>query len=228
MLEAYFTEALAAGWSVGIHCCGDLAQEIAVETFAKVLKQYPNTKARHNIIHGYLPTKKSLELMRENNISVSCQPGFMYCEGDIYFDLVEQARIDYFKPLKTYLNSGVTVACNSDMTSAHFNPFFGMYASVARTTSQGRSMGDGERLDRHEMLRMFTHNGAYLTFEEAIKGSLEVGKLADIAVLSQNIMDETEAPHEAILNTEVLMTVIDGMVIYQATRDNNPLLSPLL
>jgi predicted amidohydrolase YtcJ len=213
-LEDYFREALSAGWSVGIHCCGDLAQDIAVETFAKVLKDYPNDQARHNIIHGYLPTPKSLALMRENNIGVSCQPGFMYCEGDLYFDLVEQARIDYFKPLKTYLENGITVACNSDMTSAHFNPFLGMYAAVARTTSQGRSLGDCERLDRAEMLRMFTINGAYLSFAENRTGSIEVGKLADIAVLSQDIMDETAVTNEAILNTEVLMTVTDGKVVH--------------
>lgn len=214
-LENYFRQALSAGWSVGIHCCGDLAQDIAVETFARVLKDYPNPRARHNIIHGYLPTPKSLELMREHNIGVSCQPGFMYCEGDLYFDLVEQARIDYFKPLKTYLQNGITVACNSDMTSAHFNPFFGMYSAVARTTSQGRSMGDCERLNRAEMLRMFTINGAWLSFAEERVGSIEVGKLADIAVLSQNIMDEAEVPNEALLNTEVVMTITDGKVVWE-------------
>jgi predicted amidohydrolase YtcJ len=213
-LEDYFREALAAGWSVGIHCCGDLAQDIAVETFARVLKEFPSSGARHNIIHGYLPSEKSLLLMQENQIAVSCQPGFMYCEGDLYFDLVEQTRIDYFKPLKTYLQNGITVACNSDMTSAHFNPFFGMYAAVARTTSQGRSMGDCERLNRTEMLRMFTINGAYLSFAEERTGSIEVGKLADMAVLSQNIMDEAAVPNEAIVNTEVVMTVIDGAIVY--------------
>ena len=212
-LEEYFRAAQTAGWSIGIHCCGDLAQDIALETFDKVISEIPNPRARHNIIHGYLPTPKALAIMQKHNIGVSTQPGFMYVEGDIYFDVVEFERIDYFKPLKTYDECGIKVSCNSDVTSAHYNPFLGMYAAVARKTSQGRSLGKTERIDRKTMLRMFTINGAYFAFNDHQIGSIEVGKLADMAVLSDDIYTVAE---EDILNMNVKMTVIDGKIVYQA------------
>jgi predicted amidohydrolase YtcJ len=137
----------------------------------------------------------------------------MYVEGDIYFDVVEFERIDYFKPLKTYDECGIKVSCNSDVTSAHYNPFLGMYAAVARKTSQGRSLGKTERIDRKTMLRMFTINGAYFAFNDHQIGSIEVGKLADMAVLSDDIYTVAE---EDILNMSVTMTVIDGKIVYQA------------
>lgn len=212
-LEEYFRAAQTAGWSVGIHCCGDLAQDIALETFDKVISEIPNPRARHNIIHGYLPTPKALDIMQKHNIGVSTQPGFMYVEGDIYFDVVEQERIDYFKPLKTYQQFGIMTSCNSDVISAHYNPFLGMYAAVARKTSQGRSLGEKERIDRKSMLRMFTINGAYFAFNDHLIGSIEAGKLADMVVLSDDIYTVAE---EDILNMSVKMTVIDGKIVYQA------------
>ncbi len=210
-LEDYFREGHHAGWSIGIHCCGDLAQDIALRTFDKVMGELDQPHVRHNIIHGYLPTEESLEIMARRGIAVSVQPGFIYVEGDIYFDQVEEERLHHYKPLKTYLERGILVAANSDMTSAHYNPFLGMYSVVARKTSQGRSLGTAECLDRMTMLRLFTINGAYLAFLEDKVGSLEVGKLADLAVLSDDILT---VPDEQIKDLRVEMTVIDGEVVH--------------
>ncbi len=212
VMRDLFMKANRLGWSIGIHTCGDRAQDIAVEAFDKAISAHPREGMRHNIIHGYLPTKYSLELMKKHNIAVSVQPGFMYVEGDIYWDALTQEQIEYFKPIKTYLDYGIKVAANSDMTSAHYDPFFGMYSVVARKTSQGRSLGDAEKVSREEMLRLFTINGAYLTFEEEIKGSIEAGKLADMAVLSDDILT---CPEEEIKDLTVDMTIIDGKIVYE-------------
>ena len=206
-----FLRSHRAGWSVGVHTCGDQAQDIAVDAFAKAQLSYPRTDVRHNIVHGYLPTEKALETMKEHNVAVSLQPGFMYVEGDLYFDILRQEQIDHFKPLRTYLDHGIIVAANSDMTSAHYNPFIGMYAAVARKTSQGRSLGDREKISRKEMLRMFTINGAWLGFSEDTAGSVEVGKAADLAVLSDDIYT---CPEEKIKELEVEMTMVDGKIVY--------------
>lgn len=212
VMSDLFFQANRLGWSIGIHTCGDRAQDIALAAFKKAIDAHPRDDVRHNIIHGYLPTKSALEIMRDYNIALSMQPGFMYVEGDIYWDALTEEQIHYFKPAKTYLDYGIKVAANSDMTSAHYDPFFGMYATVARKTSQGRSLGDAEKISRKEMLRLFTVNGAYLTFEEEIKGSIEAGKLADLAVLSDDIMT---VPEEKIKDLTVELTVIDGKTVYQ-------------
>ena len=86
------------GWSTGVHTCGDRAQDIAVDAFVAAQKAFPRSDMRHNIIHGYLPSQHSLEMMKEYGIAVSVQPGFMFVEGDIYFDVLTQKQIDYFKP----------------------------------------------------------------------------------------------------------------------------------
>jgi predicted amidohydrolase YtcJ len=200
------------GWSTGVHTCGDRAQDIAVDAFVAAQKKFPRSDMRHNIIHGYLPSKHSLDMMKEYGIAVSVQPGFMYVEGDIYFDVLSQKQIDYFKPLKTYLDYGIIVAANSDMTSAHYNPFIGMYAAVARKTSQGRSLGDAEKVSREDMLRMFTINGAYLGYMDHFTGSIEPGKLADLAVISDDIYT---CPEESIKDIQVMMTISDGKIVFE-------------
>lgn len=212
-LRHYFTEAHNAGWSIGIHCCGDKAQDIASRCFDEVISAAPRQNMRHNIIHGYFPTEESLAILEKHGIAVSAQPGFIYVEGDIYYDVVHETKLSEFTPLKTYLSRGIMVAANSDMTSAHYNPFLGMYSAVARKTIRGRVMGESERLGRLEMLRLFTQNGAYLTFEETRKGSIEPGKLADLAVLSDDIL---QVPDEQIKHLTVLMTMIDGKVVHDA------------
>ncbi|MDP2871575.1 MAG: amidohydrolase, partial [Bacillota bacterium] len=211
-LEEHFRLAMAHSWSVGIHCCGDLAQDRACEAFERALAATGPQPARHNIIHGYLPTPKALDIMGRLDIGVSLQPGFGWVEGDKYFEVVEQKRVHYFKPLKTYLRHGIKVAANSDMTSAHYNPFLGMYSAVARRTARGRSMGDEERISRVEMIRLFTSNGTWLTGEEDIKGSIEPGKLADLAVLSDDLFT---VPEERIRDLTVVMTVIDGRIVHR-------------
>ena len=212
-LGHYFATAQKYRWSIGIHCCGDKAQDVAVDTFVKTIINNPNSDARHNIIHGYFPTPKSLDNMQKYNIGVSVQPGFMYVEGDIYFDVIEQERVNRFKPLKTYLDAGILVAANSDMTSAHYNPFLGMYAAVARKTSQGRSLGTEEKINRREMLRLFTINGAKLAFMADKTGSLEQGKLADLVVINEDILTVAE---DEIKDLKVLLNITDGRIVYDS------------
>jgi predicted amidohydrolase YtcJ len=211
VMRDLFIRAHRLGWSIGVHTCGDRAQDIALDAFRQAADAYPREGMRHNIIHGYLPTQSALEVMRDYRIAVSIQPGFMYVEGDIYWDALSEEQIHHFKPAKTYLDYGIKVAANSDMTSAHYDPFFGMYATVARKTSQGRSLGEAEKISREEMLRLFTINGAWLMFAEDTRGSIEPGKLADMAVLSADILT---VPEEEIKDLTVDMTVLDGQVVY--------------
>ncbi len=211
-LQQWFTEGQSAGWSIGIHCCGDLAQDMACEAFDGVVEKLPAADVRHNIIHGYFATDKALDTMQRRNIAVSAQPGFIWIEGDIYFDVVPEEKLSDFKPLKTYSERGILVAANSDMTSNHYNPFWGIHSAVTRKTARGRVLGTSEAVDRMHALRMFTQNGAYLTFEENEKGSLELGKLADVAVLND---DFAAVGSDELRDLRVDMTIIDGEVVYR-------------
>lgn len=214
-LEEYFRIGHRAGWSIGIHCCGDLAQDISCRTFDRVMAEDPTPQIRrHHIIHGYLPTEEALEIMQRRDIGVSVQPGFIYVEGDIYFHNLEVERVNRFIPLRTYLDKGIRVFANSDMTSAHYNPFLGMRAAVTRRTSRGIQLGSEECISVMEMLELFIKNGAYYLGLEDKIGSLEAGKLADFAVLSDDIL---KIPPEEIAALKIMTTVIDGKVVYQAS-----------
>ncbi len=211
-LQEYIRAGHQAGWSIGIHTCGDLAQDRALEAFDAVVGTKRDTGLRrHNIIHGYFPTERALELMAQHRIAVSAQPGFIWVEGDLYLTAVSEEKAASFTPLRTYIDHGILVAANSDMTSAHYNPFWGMHSALTRTTSRGRVLGPDECLSRAQTLRAFTLNGAALAGEERLKGSLEVGKLADFAVLDRDIM---RVPDQEIRDTRVLTTVLGGKVVH--------------
>lgn len=211
-LEEYFEQVHTRGWSVGIHCCGDKAQDLSCQAFHAVNQRHGRHDTVHNIIHAYFATEESLDMMVENNIAASVQPGFIFVEGDIYFDSVEEERLRGFKPLRTYLERGILVAANSDMTSAHYNPFLGMRACLDRKTARGRVLGTEESISRTEMLRLFTINGAKLAFEEGSKGSLAIGKLADIIILSDDIMS---VDTQAVGELHVQLTLLDGKIVHR-------------
>ena len=209
-LEEYFTLGHSEGWSIGIHCCGDKAQDIANRTFDKVINQATRPH-RHHIIHGYFATAESLEIMARQGIGVSVQPGFIYVEGDIYEEHLPKAKVDTFKPLRTYLQHGIKVFANSDMTSAHYNPFLGIYSAVTRTTSQGVQLGAAECVTIEEALELFIKNGAWYCGLEDQVGSLKVGKEADLAVIDRDILT---IPSAEIKDVQVLQTYSAGRLIY--------------
>ena len=94
-----------------------------------------------------------------------------------------------------------------------YNPFFGMWMAITRKMVDGEVMHPEQAISREEALRMWTLNGAYLSFEEGIKGSIEPGKLADLAVISK---DYLTCPVEEVKDIEALETMVDGRIVYQS------------
>jgi predicted amidohydrolase YtcJ len=211
-LYRYFRAAQELGWDVGIHCCGDHAQDMAVDTFAKVARDVPNADARHNIIHAYFPTPRALDQMAEYNVAAVLQPTFIYWEGDLLFRDVGEKRALNYKPARKYLDRGIVVTSSSDVTSTvSANPFVALYALVARKNNAGQDIAPLEAISREEALRTYTIDGTWLTREEKLKGSIEVGKLADVAVLDR---DYFAVPEEEIKEIQVDTTIVGGKVVW--------------
>jgi predicted amidohydrolase YtcJ len=97
-----------------------------------------------------------------------------------------------------------------------FNPFLAMWTVVTRTTERGTVIIPSEAITREEALRMYTINNAYATFEESLKGSIEPGKLADMAILSDDILT---CPVNNIKDIESVMTILGGKIIYSSTTE---------
>ena len=209
-LKGWVWAAHRAGWSVGIHVVGDISQDMAVEAIWEAQRHDPRSH-RHQVIHGYYPTERALKMMSGARIIAAVQPSFIYGEADGYPDLLDKEKQESFLPLKSYLEAGVTVALSSDMPSAHFNPFWGLYSAVTRRGMNGHQLGSGEAVSAAEGLRMMTHNNAYLTGEEDLKGSLEPGKLADLVILDRDIL---RVRPEEIRDTAVCATMVGGWMAF--------------
>lgn len=210
-LDEWVKKAHDSGWSVGIHVMGDIAVEAAVNAIYKAYKQNPVIR-RHQIIHAYYPTEDSLDKMKEAGIIACIQGSFIYGEADGYDELLPEDKIIDFTPTKTYLDSGVTVALSTDMPCADLNPFVNLYSIVTRKGIKGYQLGTKECVTVEEALRMMTINGAYLTEEHDLKGSLESGKLADVAILNKNLKT---IDNEEIKEIEVCCTILDGRIVFE-------------
>ncbi len=151
--------------------------------------------------------------MAEHNVAAVLQPTFIYWEGDLLFHDVGQQRAQNYKPARAYLDHGVVVTASSDVTSTvSANPFVALYALVTRKNKLGQHVAPQQALGREEALRAYTVAGTWLIREEHLKGAIEVGKLADIAVLDR---DYFAAHDEEIKDIQVDMTIVGGDVVWE-------------
>jgi len=151
--------------------------------------------------------------MAEYDIAAVLQPTFIYWEGDLLFRDVGERRAQNYKPARTYLDRGVVVTASSDVTSTvSANPFIALYALVTRKNKLGQLIAPHEAISREEALRAYTASGTWLTREEGLKGTIEVGKLADMAVLDR---DYFAVPDEESKEIQVDMTVVGGKIVWQ-------------
>lgn len=216
-LRRYLRTAQELGWDVGIHCCGDHAQDLAVDVLAEVAQDMPRPDARHSIIHGYFPTPRALEQMARHQIAAVLQPSFIYWESELLFRDVGEWRAHAYKPARTYLERGIPVTSSSDVTSTVSpNPFLGLYSLVTRQNHLGQIVGPQEAIGRDEALAAYTAGGTWLTREEGLKGTLEVGTLGDVAILDR---DYFAVPDQEIKDIQVDATIVGGKVVWERGAD---------
>jgi predicted amidohydrolase YtcJ len=212
-LRRYFQIAQEHGWDVGIHVCGDRALDMAVDALAETAVHYPRPNMRHNVIHAYFPSDRAIEQMAEHRIAAVFQPTFLYWEGDLPFRDVGHQRALNYKPARKLLDAGVIVTASSDVPSTvSANPFIALYALVTRKNNLGHHIAADQAISRLEALHAYTTAGTWLTREEHLKGTIEPGKLADLAVLDR---DYFAIPDEELKEIQAVMTVVGGEVVFE-------------
>ncbi|MBQ2690963.1 MAG: amidohydrolase family protein, partial [Clostridia bacterium] len=167
---------------------------------------------RHQLIHCYYADEEVLKMMSEAGIVMAAQPAFIYNEADGYPKLLREEQQQTFTPLRSAIDAGVIVSMSTDIPSAHHNPFWGMYSAVTRKGMHGHCIGKEEAITIDEALRAMTWGGAYMSFEEDIKGTLEPGKLADIVVLDRSLVSIDE---EDIRNVKASITIVGGKAVFE-------------
>ena len=199
------------GWQMGFHTIGDAAIKMTVDVWARLIDESPRVDHRHYLNHFTVrPPVETMRKMADHNIHIAQQPNFTYTLEGRYAEHLDGERYQTNNPLRSPMREGVFVALGSDILP--IGPMVGLYAAVTRKGMSGAVVGAGEALTMPEAIVGYTRLAAHLTFEEDEKGSLEVGKLADLVVLSQDLL--TIDP-DRIMETEVEMTVLGGRVVFE-------------
>lgn len=201
-----------AGFQMTAHAVGDKVVTMMLNGYEKALEEYPREDHRHRIEHSALTNESIIERIKADGIVPVSNPAFISLNAPDYNRFYGE-RVNYMFPLKSYLEKGIITSIGSDAPVTNPNPMYGIYGAVNRKdVRQGVVCGGCQKVGIMDIIRMFTWNGAYVSFEEDIKGSLEAGKLADIIMLSENIL---EYPAEDVLDIKTDLTMIDGKVCYE-------------
>ena len=190
-----------------IHAIGDRANRIAMDLYKKLLTEFPRDDPRHRIEHASMLTEDVIKDMAEYGVIASCQPPFINSEYNWISKRIGEARCKYTYPMKSIVNAGVVLASGSDCPIEDPHPILGLHALVTRN-----SFIPEECLSVEEALKSYTINAAYAAFEEDIKGSIEVGKLADFALLDRNPL---KVPKDEIKEIRVMETIIRGKTVFK-------------
>jgi predicted amidohydrolase YtcJ len=206
-------------WKMAAHCTGGGAVDILLDAYEKANEEKEVGDRRFSIIHGNFYNENAIKRCQKLGVIADIQPAWFYKDGDAIKYILGDERVKNFLPLRSMLNAGLILNGGSDHMEKFnsyrainpYNPFLAMWAMVTRKTERGTVIGSSEAISREAALKMYTINNAYGTFEEKVKGSIEVGKYADLIVLSKDYLN---GPVDNIKNIQVELTMVGGRVVY--------------
>lgn len=202
-VDEIFIEGHRLGFQLTAHAVGDRAIEMVLDSYEKAMTAYPRKDARHRIEHCFLCPPNLIERIKKLGVLPIPNPGFLSVWGGV-FEKYYGDRIEDVMPLKSFEDAGIITPFGSDaMVIEEYEPLFGIAAAMERRDLKtGSSIGEEQKISLMRAIRCYTYFGAYASFEEKIKGSLEKGKLADLVVLSSSIAGKTPEEIRGIKVTE--------------------------
>jgi predicted amidohydrolase YtcJ len=234
MKEA-FKLAVEENFLIHVHCIGDGAAKYTIDAFEEAYKDLPGEKFRNSITHLQLINEEDIDKMARLSIAACTQPYWHFKEPGIFENIEKPLlgeRAEKMYPLKTFLDKGILVTASSDHpVTAEPNPFYAVQAAVTRNLYNAENYGiepiknkdnpsyllnKEERVSVIDIMKAFTINGAYALKREHEVGSIEVGKYADLVVLSDNPLEVDVLELEKI---KVLETIFEGKTIYRLKNE---------
>jgi predicted amidohydrolase YtcJ len=215
-LYEWTRDADAAGLHVMVHAIGDRANRIQLDVFEQVMRENGERDRRFRIEHAQHLNPADVPRFADLGVIASMQPYHAIDDGRWAGRRVGPRRIEEAYVFRSLLDSRARLAFGSDWDVESATPLGGIYAAVTRRTLDDLNPGGwvpDQKITVEEALRAYTIDAAYAEFTEADKGSLQVGKLADLVLLDRDI---TRVPPETIRDTRVLLTVTGGRVVYEA------------
>ena len=201
-----------AGWQIGTHANGDVAIDKTLRVYERLQREQPRKDPRFRIEHCTVITDDLVRRIRALGAIPNPFSTYVYYHGEKMREYGEE-RLNRMFAVRSFLDAGVRVTQTSDYPPGPFEPMMALQSSVTRTDSSGKVWGARQRVTVEEALRVGTVHGAYASFEEHLKGSLEPGKLADLVVLGQ---DPLQVDPSKLIGVPVERTMIGGRWVYES------------
>ncbi|MBI5584901.1 MAG: amidohydrolase [Deltaproteobacteria bacterium] len=201
-------------WRVGIHCVGDAAIDRALDAYEYADKEKSIKEQRFSLIHASLMQPDQMERAKKLGVRVDLQNNFMWDKAATVERFLGKEMANRACPTRWLIDrlglAGIGAGTDSPVNT--FNPFINMYVMVTRKDKNGVVYGADQKISREEALRLYTNGSAAYSFKEKLVGSIEPGKLADLVIISQDILT---CPEETIKDIQSEMTIIGGKIAYE-------------
>ena len=211
-LDAWVERVHRAGIDVNCHANGDRAIASALTAMERAQKAFPRPEARFKITHCTLVNPDLVRRIKALDVTPSCFTTYAYYNAD-KFGFYGRDFMENAMAFRSFLDAGVNVAAGSDFYPGPFAALMGIQGMVTRTGWNGETWGASQKITAADALRVNTWNGAYASREEAQKGSITPGKLADFVVLAEDL---TAIAPEKIKDIQIVRTVTGGRTMHQA------------
>ena len=205
-------KAYLAGWQVGTHANGDVAIDTILGIYEQLQREVPRRDPRLRIEHCTLVTPELVRRIKAAGVIPLPFACYVYFHGE-KMHFYGDERLEHMFAMRDFLDAGIKAAPGSDYTASPAEPMMWLRSEVTRTDAQGHAWGANQRITVAEAIRCSTAHGAYASFEEGIKGTLEPGQLADLVVWDHDLLTIDPMSFRAVKPER---TMLGGRWVYEA------------
>ncbi|MGH9539104.1 MAG: amidohydrolase [Terriglobales bacterium] len=205
-------KAHAAGWQLSTHANGDVAIDRILNVYERIQREMPRSDPRYRIEHCTLINDSLVRRMKALSAIPVPFSGYIYYHGE-KMRFYGAERTAHMFAMRSFLDAGLRPTDSSDYTASPFDPMMWLQSQVTRTDPKGNVWGANQRITLEEAIRCGTINGAYASFEENLKGSIEPGKLADLVVLGRDPFHENPG---SLASIPVERTMVGGKWMFES------------
>ena len=201
-----------AGWQLGVHANGDEAIDILLRVYERLQREYPRRDPRFRLEHCTVVNDGLVARIKALGAIPTPFSTYVYYHGEKMREYGAQ-RLERMFALRSFLDAGIRPTQASDYPPGPFEPMMALQSEVTRTDTKGNVWGPSQRISVEEAIRVGTLHGAYASFEENLKGSVEAGKLADLVVLGRDPLREDTS---TLVSIPIERTMVGGRWVFEA------------